>query len=333
MKTISFGIANYCVPCHAHCRYCLLSSCGKATGVDNDTGMAFADRVIREFREADPAFNCFYYVGFCMDMPDLPGYIRFCRDHHSPASGFLQMNGFAFRSDDDLRQLMNGIRENGVELIDLTFFGTEEYHDRFAGRKGDFAFLLRMFAAANEASLPVNVSILLLRENLDQMPELRQKLTAFQMGKCLYFLPHSKGRGRSLADQRVTRQEFETLPEEIRERFSSTRHLTEAEWLTSGELTEPTERNLNLVLTPDNIGELNRMSARELLQFLEDMDNRYLEQMPSIQELAERYGDPDNRQLFRLRDLALKWQQKYISDTGNTIYDMHDETHHFTVHL
>ena len=55
--------------------------------------------------------------------------------------------------------------------------------------------------------------------------------------------------------------------------------------------------------------------------------------MPTIPELADRYGNPENNQLFRFRDLLLKWQQFYIADTGNTIYDMHDETHHFSVHI
>ena len=52
MKTVSFGIANYCIPCHAHCRYCLLSSCGKSTGVEQKTGMAFAERIMQELSEA-----------------------------------------------------------------------------------------------------------------------------------------------------------------------------------------------------------------------------------------------------------------------------------------
>ena len=45
------------------------------------------------------------------------------------------------------------------------------------------------------------------------------------------------------------------------------------------------------------------------------------------------YGNPENQQLFRIRDLALIWQQRYIAETGNRIYDMHDETHSFSVHL
>ena len=332
MKTVSFGIANYCVPCHARCRYCLLSSCGKAAGISAGEGMALARRILPELVEKRPDLSASYYIGYCMDVPDLPEYIRFCRDYRSPGARFLQMNGFAFRSDAELQALMDGIRENGVELIDLTFFGTEEYHDRFAGRKGDFAFLLRMLSAANRAELPVNVSIPLLRGNLARVAELGRVLSAFRIARRLHFLPHSKGRGRLIRDLRITREDFESLPEEIRSTFSAVRHLSEAEWLSSGLIAEPEERNLTLVLAPDNAEQLGRMGAEEILEMLESMDDRYLEQMPTVHELAERYGNPRNRQLFRLRDLALEWQQRYIAETGNTIYDMHDETHHFSVH-
>ena len=333
MKTVSFGIANYCVPCHAHCRYCLLSSCGESTGVDQKTGMAFAERIVQELSEARPDLSVSYYFGYCMDTPDLPEFIRFCRKHHMPGAGFLQMNGFAFRSEQELRALMQAIRENGVELIDLTFFGTEAYHDHFAGRKGDFRFLMEMLGAANETGLPVNISIPLLRENLDQMAELYHIISEKSIRKFSFFLPHSKGRGISILNQRITRQEFDALPGDIRNAFARVRHMTEAEWLSSGELADPEKRNLTLVLTPQNISQLNALPAADILDKLECMDNRYLHEMPSARELAERYGDPAGQQLYRLRDLLLKWQQQYIADTGNTIYDMHDETHHFSVHI
>ena len=67
MKTTLFSIANYCVPCHAHCRYCLLASCGKATGVDYKAGETFAAGVIRDMKEARPDLPCSYYTGYCMD--------------------------------------------------------------------------------------------------------------------------------------------------------------------------------------------------------------------------------------------------------------------------
>ena len=333
MKTISFGIANYCVACQAHCRHCLLSSCGKAAGVDYETGIAFAHRFLGELKDHREEVSGFYYIGYCMDTPNLTGYIRFCRDHGSPGARFLQMNGFAFRNDNELASLMAGIKNEGVEMIDLTFYGTEEYHDRFAGRKGDFAFLIRMLSAAKEAGIIVNISIPLLRENLGQMAELRNIPEIRNMEKFSYFLPHSKGRGRSVQDQRITKQEFESLPEEVRNSFQIIKHQTEAEWLASDEISEPEKRSLILVLTPDNIAHYEEMNAGEIVSEIETLDNRFLEQIPPVKELAARYGRKNNQQLYRFRDLLLRWRQEYILETGGLIYDMHDESHHFSVHL
>lgn len=333
METASLLIANYCVPCHSFCRYCLLASCGKATGVDYMAGEALGGRIIREMKDARPDLHCSYYIGYCMDTPDLPEFLRFSREYQAPVAKFLQMNGFAFREEPELAELMGSIRENGVELIDLTFYGLEEYHDRFAGRKGDFWFLLRMLDQAVKAGLQVNVSIPLIRENLSQIPELYEMLSTYPLRRCACFLPHSKGRGRTISEQRITKQEFEQLPEKIRNSFSRMKHRTEAEWIASGETAEFVKRSLILVLTPENFEKYNRMGAAETLAELEAMDDRYLQEMPPVQELARMYGDPQNQQLFRIRDLALIWQQRHIAETGNRIYDMHDETHSFSVHL
>ncbi len=332
MKTISLGIANYCAPCHARCRYCLLSSCGGVSGVGYDEGLSFAARVLGELSDVRPDLSCFFYIGYCMDVSDIGAYIRFCREHHSPGARFLQMNGFGFRSDGELTRLMERIHDEGVETIDLSFYGTESRHDAFAGRKGDYAFLKRMIRAANRVGLPVNVSIPLIRDNLCNMAGLREELSRYEVAKYLYFLPHSKGRGRSMRAQRITRAEFEALPEELRRSFVKTKHITEAEWLLSGELKTPEKRNLTLVLNGENLAAFRQMSADEILSYLEALDDRYIALMPSLSELALRYGNPANQQLYRLRDLALEWQQRFIAESGNTIYDMHDETHHFSVH-
>ena len=333
MKTVSFGIASYCVPCRAHCRYCLLSSCGQASGIDYRHSERFAHRVLTELSAQRPDLDGFFYIGYCMDTPALRNYIRFSAEHSSPGARFLQMNGFAFRNDNQLLSLMRSVREEGVELVDLSLYGTEEYHDRFAGRKGDFEFVIRMLRAAIQSELPVIISIPLLRSNLNQMPELLDLLSGYPAVKCSYFLPHSKGRGRTLQDQRITRKEFENLPEEIRNGFWKIPHRTEAEWIAAAQWEQPQKRSLTLVLTKENIRSFESMAAEKIVSFLEELDDRFLAQIPSAPELAEKYGDPGNEQLFRFRDLLLKWQQQFITDTGNTLYDMHDETHHFSVHM
>ncbi len=333
MKTVNFYIANYCVPCGAHCRYCLLSSKGMATGVPFDTGLSFAGRVLRELREQKKDISGAYYIGYCMDSPRLVDYIRFCKETNSPGARFLQMNGFAFRSENELHGLLESIQREGVELIDITFYGTEEYHDRFAGRKGDFAFMLEMLSVSEKIGLPVSISIPLLRENMDQMTELRRIPEIAKAGRYSYFIPHSKGRGCSIQDQRITKWEYERLPEEVRAYFQKTRHMTEAEWIKNGELTEPEKRSLTLVLTPENLSHFNGMKTVDIVSEIEALDDEYLRKMPSIRELAERFGRKDNEQLYRLRDLVLRWQQEFISEAGHDIFDMHDETHHFSVHM
>ena len=333
METVSFSIANYCVPCQAHCSYCLLSSYGQTSGVNYRQSTQFAHRVLAELSEKKHDIRGSFYIGYCMDTPDLWDYIRFSREHLSPGAGFLQMNGFAFREEKELHSIMQRIHDEGVELIDLTIYGAEEYHDRFAGRKGDFKLVMQMMSAAAKSDLPVNISIPLLQSNLNQLEELTKILSDYPVHKFSYFLPHSKGRGKTLQDQRITQEQFESLPDRIRNAFSKIPHRTEAEWLKSGEWEQPEKRNLTLVLKRDNIRSFELMNAVEIIAYLEELDDRFLIQMPTISELAERYGDPENDQLFRFRDLLLKWQQCYIADAGNTIYDMHDETHHFSVHI
>ena len=200
MKTTRLGIANYCGPCHAYCRYCLLCSCGQVSGVEYHRSTQFAHRVFAEIAENCADISTFFYIGYSMDIPELKNYIRFCNAHHSPSAHFLQMNGFQFRKETEMKSIMHMIHEEGVNAIDLTFFGTEEYHDRFAGRKGDYQQLMQMLSIACQIGIPVDISIPLLKDNLNQTIELRDKLQNYKNIKYTYFLPNDKGRGRSVCD-------------------------------------------------------------------------------------------------------------------------------------
>ena len=332
MKTVSLGITSYCVPCPNHCRYCLLASEGKAPGAEYARSKAFAARVIRELQKKRPDVSAQFYVGYCMDLPDLSDYIRFSRKLGFPGARFLQMNGFALRGEEETAELIKRIREEGVELIDLTFFGGEEYHDRFAGRKGDHSLLLRMLDAAEKEGLPVHLSVPLFRENLGETEALRRTLRAHSSAGIGYFLPNGKGRGRFLEEQRITWEEFDALPEEIRADFPLRNYRTEGEWIVSGQCRDPEKRSLTVVLTRENIEEWEGLSAEEILRKLEALDDDFLARMPSVPELARRYGDPEGRRLYRLRDLIIKWQQTYIAEEDPGLWDMNEETRHFSAH-
>lgn len=331
MKTTAIGVENLCVPCHASCKYCLLSSCRKATGVDYERGKQFARRFRNALGQARPDLRFFYYIGYCMDTPDLTDYIRFSQKIGSPAGRFLQLNGLAFRDEAETGRLIRSVYEEGVERIDLTFYGTREYHDHFAGRTGDFDFLLRLLSAANQVGLRADISVPLTRENMGQTEELLDRLSAYQLNSIFIFLPHSKGRGRVLDDLRLTKAEFETLSGRVKFHFSKVRYQTEAQWLRENTWPRAEARTLTLCLTPDNIEMLESMSAEEIVTYLERLDDAYYSAVPSLAELARMYGDKTGDRLFRIRDLHLKWQQMYLREHGAELYDMNEESHHFSV--
>ncbi len=330
MKTTFLGIENLCVPCHAYCRYCLLSSCGKTTGVEYERGKRFAKRIYDELRTKRPDLGFFFYIGYCMDDENLMDYIQFTQEIGSPSGRFLQLNGLKMRTEAETAEFISGIVRAGVELIDLTFYGMQEYHDRFAGRPGDFEFLLRILNAARQWELKVRISIPVTQENMTQIDELIGLVEPFGVEEIAVFLPHSKGRGRSLNGVRLTSDDLGGLSERVRSHLSNYR--TEGEWLASEQSEMPTTRALTLSLTPENMEQLEAMSLEEILTYLEELDDRYYNTIPSGKDLAGLYGDKDGKRLYRrLRDLQMDWQHRYLEEHPIEVWDMNDETHHFSV--
>ena len=332
MQTIGIGLENLCVPCRANCSYCLLSSCRKATGIDYARGKALARRLQKEIKAQRPDLSFTYYIGYCMDTPDLWDYIRSCREMNMPSKDFLQFNGLRIRNHQETGALVHQVKDAGIRVIDLTFYGTKDTHDAFAGRAGDFDFLLRILAAAQKAGLAVQISIALYQSNQHQMDALLAQLSAYFPQGIRIFLPHTKGRGWALRNDRLTKADFDSLSDSAKVHFSSVPHLTEQEWLQKEEWEQPQKRILTLCPAPQDIDVLEKMSLSQIISFLEEKDNAFLIRMPSMQELSRLYGDSKNQQLFRLRDLHLLWQQMYLRDHPD-LYDMHDESHHFSIHL
>lgn len=330
MKTTSIGIENLCVPCHAYCRYCLLSSCGKATGVDYSRGKCFAKRLHAELKEKRPDLQVFHYIGYCMDDSNLLDYIRFSQEIDAPSARFLQLNGLRFRGRSETAELIRQIHEAGVESVDLTFYGTRAYHDKFAGRAGDFDFLLELLRAANEEGLDVYASLPVTKENIGETDELLELLDGFRLSRTSVFLPHSKGRGRSMSNLRLTADDCVDLSPRLAAYLSEYR--TEETFLKAPALERPQSRSLILSLKPDNIQWLESLAAEEIISYLEEMDDNYYGAIPPVEELAVRYGNRNGKRMYRrFRDLYLEWQQRFLEDTGARIWDMNDETHHFSV--
>ena len=326
IKTVSLSIENLCVPCHCRCRHCLLGYDGAAAGAGYRRGKNLAWRIALE---SPVKFH--YYIGFCMDTPELLDYISFCREIDSPGGRFLRMNGFAGRSREEMEALMGQIRDAGTELIDLTFYGLPDYHDSFAGRAGDFELLLNMLKAANAVQLPAHISAPITEENAGQLEGLFHLLSEYKTDGIDLHLPHAKGRGWLLESKRLRNSTLEQLPNSVRAHMPKIRTRTEALWLHEGVFPEPEERHLTLSLSPENIDRFEGTSAHDMIRELEALDDAFYAAVPPAAELAGLYGDPTGDRLFRYRDLVLLWTKKYVREHHIALHDMTDERGHFSV--
>ncbi len=332
MRTVAIGVENLCVPCGCRCRYCLLSYDGRPVGVDYERGKQFTEHFFGELERTRPELPRFYYIGYCMETPMLTDYIRFCQSIGSPSGEFLQLNGLAMREEEAADRLMERLAAVGIKTIDTTFYGQREYHDRFAGRQGDFDLLLRLLGSAGRAGIRRRVSLPIIRENMAQAQALLETLDGYSVEEYFAFLPHCKGRGWALNSQRLTRPEFDALPAPVRARFSpQVAYRSEEEWLRLGEWPRPESRTLTLSLTPENIGRLEQMPAEQIAAMLEDLDDRYSAAVPPPSELAARYEDPAGQRMYRQRDLLLEWRRRYLLDSGDDVPDLDDERGSFSV--
>lgn len=330
MKTVSIYVSNLCVPCANRCRYCLLSWDGKLLGVDYDRSRRYAEGFHRWIQENRKDLSFVFYYGYSMEHPKLTEAIDFARQIGSPGGSFLQFDGLKFRNFHEIRTLLTTIQLHGIELIDLTFYGTREYHDKFAVREGDFDYMMDILRIANEVGLAVNAGIALTHENAHQADELIDQLQRHTLKKLFCFVPHSEGRGATLHNIRFRKSDYEALSDRVKAHFNTRKFRTEGEWIASGDFSTPEKRVLAISLNPDNVEFFENQDFADTIAYLEKLDDDYYRVIPSLAELASLYGDPNGEAYYSERDLYLNYQRRYIADHKLDIYDINDERQCFS---
>ena len=324
MKTTSIAVQTLCVPCHNRCRYCLLSWDGKLPGADYDRSASYARRFHRWLREHRPDLSFQFYFGFSMEHPRLTDAIDFMSSIGSAGGQFLQLDGLAFRNEGDTAAFLSDAKSHGIQAVNLTFYGTREYHDRFAGRRGDFDYLMTILRTALSLGLDVSVGVPLTRENAPQAEELLRLLLDAGISP-RFFVPHAEGRGASLDPIRLRQRDLDALPQVVRDRFNARMYRPESQWIHTDDLPVPEKRMLTVSLTPENVDFFEALPFDETIRYLEGLDEAWYGALPPVRELMERYADPDSDCLYSFRDLCLHCQRRYFMDHPVHLYDVTDE--------
>ena len=325
MQTASVMIQSLCVPCCNRCRYCLLSWDGTVEGADWNRSVALAKRFLHELREQRPDVSSSFSFGYAMEHPNLPDAIRTLSELGSPTAHFLQCDGMRMRNDAECSALTDMLRREGIERLGFTVYGLAEYHDRFAGRTGDYALLLRMMRAASASGIPFDTGIPLTSENADQIDELADTLKAAGNEHVRLFVPHEEGRGKALRAIRIGRSDLARLSDASRRLLNETVYRTESDWLQHPEATRESKRQILISLRRDTIDEYEKRSAESVVKEIESLDEQYYAAFPCFEELAERYGDPHGEKLYRSRDLFHHYRMLYAEEYGVCVCDVTDE--------
>ncbi|MBO4298166.1 MAG: radical SAM protein [Clostridia bacterium] len=325
MRTASVMLQNLCVPCGCRCRYCLLSWAGRCVGVGYERSERFARRFHDWIAAERPDVEFNFSFGYSMEHPRLFEALAFLRSIGSVGGEFLQCDGMRFRSAAEIDELMGGLRSAGVRSLNFTFYGTAAYHDRFAGRAGDYEHLLHMIDGAVRHGFETSAGIPLTRESASQADDLLDALNGRHIGRVFLFVPHAEGRGVLIDPIRFSQNDYNALSDAARALLNTNRFKTEDKWFAQGRFAEPETRSLLISLTPENIDRLEQTPFAEIIAEAERLDDEYYRALPSCEALARRYGNPDSGLFYGWRDLLAHYQKRFIQENNLSLYDVTDE--------
>lgn len=325
MQTRSIMVQTLCVPCGCRCRYCLLNWDGRVIGADYDRSQRFAERFHNWLKQERPELTFHFSFGYSMEHPKLLEAVDFMNQIGSVGGRFLQCDGMAFREEDELTDLLENLREHGVEALNYTFYGTGNYHDRFAGRHGDHDWMLRMMDKAAGIGFRTSVGVPVTKENIDQVDLLIDELGLHGGPDIRLFVPHGEGRGARLEGIRLSLTDLDRISETAKGKLNRAVYQTESEWckIEGGEPEK--DRSLIISLTQENMDRLEKMPFSAIVAEIEGLDEAYYAAFPSFRELLCRYGDREGDRLYSRRDLFLRCRRQYEKEFGIRVYDVTDE--------
>jgi hypothetical protein len=312
-------------PCAHICRYCMLTESRKGSALPFARFEALVHR-FHDWKQSaqrdDLEIGVFVGPSFDYDLDVLQGVARL-RARRGGKFEILNLGGIRMRRGGELVAWLEERRAAGVAGFHASLAGCDEIHDRWNGRAGDFDYQTAILRLGGERGM-VRVERLFLTQNtlpvfdrlldvLDGIPgEVRRRSAG------LFFYA---GLAHRYESERITEEIRDTLPERINRlrggKFQDWR--SEREWIpimreTAG---KPRKLILKLDVNEANIDRFEQSSCEEIFAEREGQYQESYRRIPALDELIERYGDPESRKVYMMsRDVEGRWLALHEQETG-----------------
>src|SRR5262249_26511896 len=238
----------------------------------------------------------------------------------------LNLGGLRIRDGDALEVWMDERQAAGIVGFHTSLAGCDQVHDRWNGRRGDFEYQLAILRMAGERGMLRQERLFVAKNTLPGFDRLLDVLDGIpgEVRSRIVTPYFYAGLARRYEDERITEEIRDALPDRIlklrRGRFAEWR--SEREWIpvlmeTAG---QPRKVAMKLDVHEGNIDQLENSSCEQIFAEQERFYRQGYEQMPSLEELCERYCDPQGRKVYMLpRDLEDKWMYVHAQQTGAAV--------------
>lgn len=268
-------------PCACRCGHCFLRAGEwKPTRVPYQRARSIANRFAAWAQDAASSgvFAVELGVGASYDLPSdiLCDFLRFHRERPTPLDMPILVNGLRFRTRAELTDFLLPLQRDGLKTVFLTFHGFRQSHDEFAGRQGDFDYLLMMAEVAAELGLRGDRAILIRKPTLHQLPRLLAALSAIN-GPAENYPDIYDYLGRAIVreDERPEGDDLQLVPAELREAINMARFRTEGEWVAavvSGDVPPKSKMLYCLNVDEASVDSLESEPCEDILERLLQLD-------------------------------------------------------------
>jgi hypothetical protein len=312
-------------PCAHICRYCLISESRKRSALP----FSRFEQLVHRFHDWKQSsgrddFQVGIFVGpsFDYDLETLKGVARL---HARRGAKFqtLNLGGLRLRQGDELIEWLEERRAAGIASLHTSLAGCGETHDRWNGRTGDFEYQTSILRLAGERGMARSERLFLTQNTLPVFDRLLDILDGIpgdlrsRVASPFFYA----GLATRYEDERLTEDDRDNLPERIDQlrpaKFGT--WLSEREWIPIMLETanRPRKLPLKLDVTEANIDRLEDASCEEIFAEREHEYQESYRDIPALDELCARYGDPASRKIYMMsRDVEGRWLAMHERETG-----------------